>query len=329
MNNSRPALSVIVPMWGVEKYIEKCARSLFESTLEDIEFVFVNDCTPDKSVEVLERVMTDYPKRAKQTSIVHHEVNKGLPQARKTGFEACHGEWITYCDSDDWVHLEMYEKMLATANEGGCDLVCCDFVFQSDDKVLWEPVYDKSNSSEILRMDLISGNVSNAVWNKIVHRSVYESSGLYFPFLSMDEDDVITCQLAYFSKKIGYIHECLYYHYANPESMTNVKTQDKIERGIRQRIENRKWIVSFLESRKDRSLTDAIIKYKVSVKVFISMISHKHSRNVYPEVNKNMIFSRDISLLRRFYNFIFLYFYPLYLLKDTCCSSANRALNNH
>lgn len=119
MQEKRPKLSVIVPMWSVEKYIAKCARSLFESTLDDMEFVFVDDCTPDKSVEVLQGVIEEYPKRKSQTIIVRHEVNKGLPQARKTGVAAAHGEFITHCDSDDWVAPEMYEKMLATANGGG------------------------------------------------------------------------------------------------------------------------------------------------------------------------------------------------------------------
>ena len=114
-----PKLSVIVPIWGVEKYIEKCARSLFESDLDDMEFIFVDDCTPDKSIELLEALMEQYPERKKQSSIVRHEVNKGLPQARKTGFEASRGEFVTYCDSDDWVAPSMYSKMLATAVGGG------------------------------------------------------------------------------------------------------------------------------------------------------------------------------------------------------------------
>ena len=299
-------------MWGVEKYIEKCARSLFESTLEDIEFIFVDDYTPDKSVEVLERVMTDYPKRVQQISIVHHKANKGLPQARKTGFEASHGEFITYCDSDDWVAPTMYSKMLEKAALGGYDLVCCDFVYLSDNEVLWKPTYDTNKTAEELRKDLIACRVSNAVWNKIVHRSVYENNGIYFPTYSMDEDDVLTCQWAYYSRRPGYLHKCLYFHYANPDSMTHAKSKEKIQKGLRERLSNRKWIVSFLESKEDFSLSEAINQYKITVKLANSELTNRHSREIYPEVNKYMLTSSNYSIMSRCKYFVYLYCYPIY-----------------
>ena len=82
-----PKVSVIIPIYGVEKYIERCARSLFEQTLDDIEFVFVNDCTQDKSMEVLQTIIDKYPNRKGQVRIVHHEVNKGKGRALKTAFQ--------------------------------------------------------------------------------------------------------------------------------------------------------------------------------------------------------------------------------------------------
>lgn len=306
-----PKLSVIVPVWGVEKYIERCVRSLFESDLEDMEFIFVDDCTPDKSIDLLITLMEEYPKRKKQSKIVHHKVNKGLPQARKTGFEASSGEWIIHIDSDDWVASTMFSKMLATATRGE-DLVVCDFVYCSGTDVLWKPTYDDLNSAEQLRKDLLSCKVSNAVWNKIVHRRVYEQDEIYFPVLSMDEDDVLTCQLAYYSRKPAYLHECLYFHYANPDSMTHEKNDEKIRNGIMDRINNRRWIVNFLEGKNDDTLEDAINRYKISVKFFNSEITRKHSRTIYPEVNKYMLFANHLSVFTRATYFLFLYMYPIY-----------------
>ena len=80
-----PKLSVVIPVYGVEKYIERCARSLFEQTLDDIEYIFVNDCTKDGSIDILNAVINDYPARKEQVRIVHHEKNKGLPFARQSG----------------------------------------------------------------------------------------------------------------------------------------------------------------------------------------------------------------------------------------------------
>ena len=316
MQKSRPKLSVIVPMWGVEKYIAKCARSLFESTLDDMEFVFVDDCTPDKSVEVLQGVIEEYPNRKCQTIIVRHEVNKGLPQARKTGVKAAHGEWITHCDSDDWVAPTMYEKMLASASGEGYDLVCCDFVYQSDNEVLWQPTYDANKTSEELRKDLIACKVSNAVWNKIVHSSLYDSHEIYYPKETMDEDDVFVCQWAYYASRCGYVHECLYYHYANPESMTHEKNKAKLLKGLNDRITNRKWIVNFLETQHDNDVTEALLQYKRSVKQFIfskgyGWNNYREMLATYPDVNKTLLYSGNYSIINRTLSFLMLISFPI------------------
>lgn len=316
MQERRPKLSVIVPMWGVEKYIAKCARSLFESTLDDMEFVFVDDCTPDRSVEVLQEVIEKYPNRKNQTIIVRHEVNKGLPQARKTGVAAAHGEWITHCDSDDWVAPSMYEKMLATASGGTYDLVCCDFVYQSDNEVLWQPTYDTDKTDEELRMDLIACRVSNAVWNKIVHRSIYDSHDIYYPKETMDEDDVFVCQWAYYASRCGYVHECLYYHYANPESMTHEHSREKLLKGLNDRIINSKWIVGFLESKNDKALSFAVLHYKRIVKQIIlsrgyGLRNYREMLLTYYDSNKVLLFSKNFSIINRTLTFLMFISFPM------------------
>ena len=98
-----PKVSVIVPVYGVAQYIEKCARSLFEQTLEDIEYIFVDDCTQDNSIEILHNIIKDYPHRQQQTRIIHHETNKGLPIARKTGIENATGKYISVAFYDLWI----------------------------------------------------------------------------------------------------------------------------------------------------------------------------------------------------------------------------------
>ena len=111
-------VSVCIPVYGVEKYIERCARSLFEQTMkDDIEFIFVNDCTPDKSIEVLQKVLEEYPNRKEQVKIIHHEINRGVSAARKTALMNSHGEYIIFCDSDDWVDTNLYEVMYKKAVE--------------------------------------------------------------------------------------------------------------------------------------------------------------------------------------------------------------------
>ena len=98
-------VSVIIPIYKVEKFIERCVCSLMEQTLQEVEYIFVDDATPDKSIEVLERCLTLYPNR--KSVILHHAQNQGLPAARNTGLQVASGKYIFHCDSDDYVEQDM------------------------------------------------------------------------------------------------------------------------------------------------------------------------------------------------------------------------------
>jgi glycosyltransferase involved in cell wall biosynthesis len=121
--NMNVKVSVCIPVYGVEKYIERCARSLFEQTMRNgVEFVFVNDCTPDKSIEILEHVLAKYPHRKEQTKIINLPENGGVGRARRIAIENCTGEYIIHCDPDDWIEPDMYEKMYCAAMKTGADV---------------------------------------------------------------------------------------------------------------------------------------------------------------------------------------------------------------
>ena len=116
-------VSVCIPVYGVEKYIEKCARTLFEQTLQEIEYIFVDDCTQDRSMEILQKVLEEYPHRKAQVKIIHHEKNGGLVAARNTALKHVSGEYVIHCDPDDWVELDLYEIMYHEAVAQGADMV--------------------------------------------------------------------------------------------------------------------------------------------------------------------------------------------------------------
>ena len=91
-------VSVIVPIYKVEKFIARCAKQLFEQTLPEVEYIFVNDCTPDNSMLELAKTIQAYPHKEHAIRICTHEVNKGLPSARNTGLQHAQGEFIFHCD---------------------------------------------------------------------------------------------------------------------------------------------------------------------------------------------------------------------------------------
>ena len=116
-------VSILIPVYGVEKYIERCARSIFEQTYQNLDIVFVDDCTPDKSIEILRRVLDDYPERKAQTRIIRHEHNQGLAAARNTAVAAATGTFLTHVDSDDWLELDAVEELVKKQVETGVAFV--------------------------------------------------------------------------------------------------------------------------------------------------------------------------------------------------------------
>ena len=110
-------VSVLVPVYGVERYIGQCAESLMEQTYKDVEYIFVNDCTRDDSIGRLNQVLERYPERRIQVRIINHEKNMGLGMARQSGLNAATGDAVVNVDSDDYVAREMIEKLVALATK--------------------------------------------------------------------------------------------------------------------------------------------------------------------------------------------------------------------
>lgn len=109
-------ISVIIPIYNVERFITRCAISLMKQTLkEDVEFIFVDDATPDRSIDLLQEVINQYPERRNQVRLIRHAKNKGLPAARNSGLKVAVGEYIFHCDSDDWLELDMLETLYDVA----------------------------------------------------------------------------------------------------------------------------------------------------------------------------------------------------------------------
>ena len=106
-----PVVSLLVPIFNVEPYIEKCLHSLFAQSFKSIEYVFVNDCTPDRSIEKLWTVLNQYPDRKLFVKVINHNTNQGLSAARKTALLHATGSYVWHIDSDDYIALDAVEKL--------------------------------------------------------------------------------------------------------------------------------------------------------------------------------------------------------------------------
>lgn len=301
MNLKHPKVSVIVLIYKVELYIERCARSLFEQTLEDIEYIFVNDCTTDKSMEVLDKIIAQYPNRQKQIQIFNLPQNKGAAYAREIGIKAATGEYIIHCDSDDWIDTDMYRLMYHKAKAENNNIVICDWY--ETDGTYHKPIFQELDKRKDLLQGLVNRSVSGSLWNKLVHNSIYKGI-IDFPKAHMMEDVYYSIQLLVYNKSgIGYLATPLYYYYHNDQSICNDASDNSCLIRCKQACTNIDGIISFLKKNNlKEKYRHELVVLKNSARVFIwplYMRSPKDYRekwrSVYPEINWRYPFTPGIS----------------------------------
>lgn len=210
-----PKVSIVIPVYNVEKYIERCVRTLFAQTLDDLEYIFVDDCSPDNSIDVMLKVLEEYPVRKPQVKLIRHEINQGVSQSRQDGVEAATGEYIIHCDPDDWVELDMYEQLYTKAKETNADLVLCDYYEVTNGEVLTlkKQKPDKLKSEDLLAgiTGLYSNKLNGCLWNKIIRKDLYK--GKYFiNSITFQEDDLVLLNILQKPIKIEYIGVSYYYY---------------------------------------------------------------------------------------------------------------------
>lgn len=243
-----PKISIIVPVFGVEKYIEKCARSLFEQSLDDIEYIFVNDCTKDESINILKEVMTDYPRRSHQVSILHHNTNQGLPIARQTGIKHASGEYILHCDSDDWIETDACELLYAEAKTSDADIVISDYYrVKGGDTYKCSACNPNMNKEQIV-YNMYFQYVPYMVWNKLVRRSLYDKIEEY-PVHTHGEDFALILQLSYFADVITYLPKAFYYYRLASDTAYHVENEENRVKKFYAAVENARLIERFLSGK--------------------------------------------------------------------------------
>lgn len=206
-------VSVLVPVYRVEQYIERCARSLFEQTYANLEYIFVDDCSPDNSIAILKKVLEDYPARQAQVRIIRHERNRGLSAARNTAIDAAQGLFITHVDSDDYLDRDAIRLLVDKQVETGADIVTGNFyaVFPSRVKKGFEPSYE--NQHKMLLKTLSSHSGTHAVWRRLINASLYRNHHIR-PKEGVNnlEDWQQLAVLVYYADKIARIDNHIYYY---------------------------------------------------------------------------------------------------------------------
>lgn len=297
-----PKVSVIVPIFGVEEYIERCAVSLLEQTLEDIEYIFVNDCTTDRSMEILEEVITRYPKRNPQIKIINLPINSGLPTVRKVGLQYATGEYIAHCDSDDWVSISAYKDLYEAAIRSNVDIVFCDY-YKSDGnnhKNITRK-FNLTSSRDVL--ESVFKQAAWNVWSALVKRSVYQEN-IIFPTENNGEDFALMFQLIFNAKSFAKLDAPLYYYYYNQLSITNAPTESAYLKRYCQLVANTELVLEFLKRNQSiHKYSDLLLGYKLYCRTKISCLTGQAKyrqlwMSTYPELSFISVMTNSMIPLR-------------------------------
>ena len=216
-------VSIAIPVYGVEKYIERCAISLLEQTYTNIEYVFVNDCTKDKSIDILKTCISKYPDRYDQIKIVEHTMNKGLAAARNTAIENSTGNFIIHVDADDYVDDNFVEELLFKQQETDADIVVCSCKKVLKDKILPLPTkhFDDVYTYNI---NILALNTNHNIWGKLIKMSLYTDNHIRnLEGINNTEDYQVLPMLLYFANNYSTTSRTNYYYdCSNENSYTNV-----------------------------------------------------------------------------------------------------------
>lgn len=206
-------ISVIVPVYNVESFIGQCAQSLFFQTWEDSEFIFVDDGSPDRSVEILQEVLESFPGRKAQVTVLHQK-NAGLPQARMTGLRKATGDYIIHLDSDDWVEPDWLSSLAEKALETDADVAYCDYYKEYSGKPpKWcrEAELDPPDGHAAMRA-MHNSKIKAYMWNKLIRRSLYHLDDIFVPVCAYQEDIVFQTQILYDARRCVHVGKPLYHY---------------------------------------------------------------------------------------------------------------------
>ena len=232
-HKTMPKVSVLVPVYGVEKYIERCARSLFEQTLDDIEFIFVDDCTPDRSIEILKSVIEKYRLRLAEKKydvrIERMPTNSGLAAVRRHGIQLATGDYITFCDSDDIMPEDAVESLYNLAVESDADIVSGDMQLLFDDGTTKRSYISLPYGSdrESVYRALLSKEYSHTLWSKLFRNSLLqEREYITLMHATNGEDGMLFYQVLQYANKVVHKNTVVYSYYQNSQSSTHVRLKE-------------------------------------------------------------------------------------------------------
>ncbi len=268
-----PYVSIICPVYNVDKYIRKCIESFLIQTLRNWELILVDDGSSDSSGIICD----NYAQRDCRIKVIHKK-NGGVSSARQAGLDVAIGEYVIHADPDDWVERNMLEELYAKAKEDDADMVICDYYVEDQNTVLYKKQRPTSLRPQVVLEELFE-NLHGCCWNKLVKRSCCLKYNARFPVgVNYSEDTCFNVQLLKNDIKVSYLNKSFYHYVQTPGSITvnfTRKTLEMCERYI-------DTLCTLLPAESKMVLSSkSIIKYRAFSSKILTDIELKQ---LYPEI---------------------------------------------
>ena len=306
-----PKISVVLAVYNTERYIEKCAVSLFEQTLDDMEYIFVDDCSTDNSIAVLEQVIRRYPNRANQVRIIRNHQNRKVAYTRTIGMKAATGDYIIHCDPDDFVDMEAYEIMYETAISTGSDIVGCTLSKEDEgNRTIAMNEYYSTVPKECIK-HIYEKYFFPSLCTHLIKRSLYVDNNIYpYPDINTGEDLNVLLRVFHYAKKVTYIPKPNYHYIMRGSSLThNPNVMALWNHNI---SKNLKQIIKFFEATGDNEYRTMLNYLKFTKKQFLLGAKPPQLKmwyNTYPECREDIFKFSHLSMSRKIMYWCFAHCY--------------------
>lgn len=295
-------VSVLVPFYNVEHYVGRCVESLLTQTYQNIEYIFVNDCTPDNSMEVINKYIRKY-NAAEKCKMIVHERNMGISASRNDCLDNMTGDYFLFVDSDDYIDSDMVELLVEAAVKEDADISGCGYIEEYDDHSVKITQSYTNDYDEMLKAITVL-KLKGVMWKLLIRRNIIEDNHIRFmPEKNMVDDYLFCCQVFYYSRRFTGVDKCMYHYIQfNPNNYSQrtfyninhqaeaIKETEKFykEKGVYNKVEKELYIRKFIA--KKPLLLDK------------KCIDVKKWRELFPESNsawKELYFSKGNQWLFR------------------------------
>lgn len=207
-------ISVVVPVYKVEKYLDRCITSILNQSYNDFELILVDDGSPDNCGKICD----EYAEKDTRIHVIH-QANRGLSAARNAGidwaFKNSNSQWITFIDSDDWIDTRFLEELYKAAVQLNVDISICNYARTEDEGIVREPfLYEKYKVEEFYVMERI---IATVAWGKLYKKKCFD--GIRYPVGKLHEDEFTTYLILFNSSQIAFINVPLYLYFINYEGI--------------------------------------------------------------------------------------------------------------